>query len=1060
MSVQLSRVRLPQRRKDILRRVRLLDALHRNVHRKLTFVSAPAGYGKTALLLDFASGIEAAICWYSIGPDHIDLVSFAEHVIASFRQNFPGFGEDIVEMLTSATGSPDPYRLAAAFCDEFVRRVPDFCLLILDDFHFVGEAQAITSFVEALLDNLPDHVRLLIASRSVYGIPSANLFLRDELATIATRDLRFRPDELQTLVKQNYRLSLSSEQAATLAEVSDGWIVALLLATRALSSGAMPRLTGATEQIYSFLAQEVLDQLPDALRDLLFATAILDTFDDALAAYMLDAESASDLIRGLVERNLFLNQIETADGIAYQYHQLFAEFLQSRLRAVDPARASGLRRRAAEWFIARESWDEAVRHLLAAGDRMSAAALMDRVALPLYLGGHVRLLGKWVEALRTPPDILAHAPRLALSQAKILSDQGVYGDDCTHLLDLAEARLRSEGDSDQLANVILARGMIERFCGRWNEAFDLGRQAETLVGNSRTYRWYQTQRLQGVALGFMNDLDSAVRMLDTAAAGFRLLNQTQDLAEALNDLGIFHLQQGAIFPAQSCFLEVLEIRRNSGNSARLAAALNNAGYLDCQMGRYREAWMYYEEALHIAQTAKFERTTSEILNGRGDLLCDLEEWDLAQAAYSAARQISETAGNRRGLAYTYSGLSNLEALRGKFNEALFWLREAARYRNETPDSPAYQMSLGTIYLEMGQAALASETLNAALSRWDAPSRPTQEQTLAEFLLARAQYEEGQPPEALDWLKQSLQHAARLGYDQFLVVAGRRAKPLLDAASQAWPANRQIRSLIQRIDQFRVGLASVQAEPVPAEPARPMRLEIIGFGTARVRRDGDLIPATAWRSSGSRALFFYIADRGGAAKDDIALEFWPDFSAPRISSNLHATLWRVRNVIGRDVLVHENDRYKLAPHVAVWYDVAEFESLLKQAEGSEAIPDEQAEMWRQAVGLYEADYLTDILMDWTQRRRDQLQTRYLGALTGLAGWEMRRSRYRQAREWYERVVSIDPYHDQAYAGIMQSLIETGNLAEARATFIAYKRRLAADLDAAPSPLLQALYERTG
>src|SRR3972149_7257713 len=106
MTILLTKVRAPQRRKDVLRRVRLIDVLHQNLHRKLTFVSAPAGYGKTTLLVDFAADVDAIVCWYRISPEDNDLVQFVAHLIASFQQKVPKFGKTVEEKLHSTGGAP------------------------------------------------------------------------------------------------------------------------------------------------------------------------------------------------------------------------------------------------------------------------------------------------------------------------------------------------------------------------------------------------------------------------------------------------------------------------------------------------------------------------------------------------------------------------------------------------------------------------------------------------------------------------------------------------------------------------------------------------------------------------------------------------------------------------------------------------------------------------------------------------------------------------------------------------------------------------------------------
>jgi hypothetical protein len=183
---------------------------------------------------------------------------------------------------------------------------------------------------------------------------------------------------------------------------------------------------------------------------------------------------------------------------------------------------------------------------------------------------------------------------------------------------------------------------------------------------------------------------------------------------------------------------------------------------------------------------------------------------------------------------SYWGLSELERLRGNFNEAFHWLRESTRLRNETPDSPVYQLGMGAIYLDMGQGALAQPALESAVQTWKTLARPRQEQVRAEFLLAQACYEGGQQPQALEWLARALQHAAVLGYDQFLVSAGRRTPHLLDYANRVWPKNTQLQSLMQRIESFSPKLASLQETPPVAETRRAARLELFAFGAGAVR----------------------------------------------------------------------------------------------------------------------------------------------------------------------------------------------------------------------------------
>jgi ATP/maltotriose-dependent transcriptional regulator MalT len=1058
MAVILTKVRMPRRRKEVVRRVRLLDLLHRNLGRKLIFVSAPAGYGKTTLLVDFANDLEATICWYSIGADQSDLASFAEYLIAAFQQKFSNFGSGLSQVLHTSGAALDPISLATEFVNEMAIHVTDFCVLMLDDFHLVGEAPAITDFIEATLDHLPDQVRVVIAGRSFYGIPSVTLHVRDALATIGEKDLRFRADELQLLIRQNYRIQLPAEQAAQLAKVSDGWIVAILLATRSLERGELPRLERAKDQLYAFLAEEVLNQQPQPLQSLLLATAILDEFDEPLCNHLLETDSSEALLSELSGRNLFVTLTESGEAISYQYHHLFSEFLRDRLWRTAPERARALYLRAADWFAAREAWELAVRHRLAAGDREGAAHWMDRVAPALFIAGHAQLLSKWVDALAEAPDLRARAPRLMLSQASVLIDQSVFGDSLEQLLEIAERVFRNNGDDEQVANTLLLRGMARRYQSKSADAHTLALEAQSLLSDATGYRWYQSKRLEGICVGYLGNIDQAIANLEIAVAGFKRLEQIHDLAETLNDLGLIQFERGDMSEAQNCWLEVLEIRRKQGNRSTLALALNNVGYLFYQAGRYQQAWQVYEEALRISQSTKAVRTIAAILCGRGDLLRDLEEWEMAQAAYEAACDINQKINDREGLGYTYTSLADLERKRRNFNDALYWLREAVRHQNGRLSSSTYHTELGAIYLDMGQFDLAQQSLNQVIDSLRELPRPNQIQALAEFLLARTWFEAGKAKKALEPLANALRYSAQLGYDQFLVVAGRDAEQLLTYAAEAWPRQSQLRSLIQRINQFQPGLAGLSHHPATPEVVQPVHLELFAFGAGRIRHDGELIPNSNWVTNRGRALLFYLAERGRVTKEGILLDFWPDFSSDKASTNLHSTLWRVRKAIGRDVILFKDNLYQLSPSAVIWHDVSEFETQIKRAADNHLSFDERLETWRRAIALYEGDYLTDVFLEWANERRLELQKQYLLALMQAAGWELNRRRYSEARFLYEKAVACDPLRDDVCAGMMECLFHLESPAAARAYYLAYKKLLKDELGVDPPESLRLLFER--
>ncbi|MEX2161770.1 MAG: BTAD domain-containing putative transcriptional regulator [Anaerolineales bacterium] len=1069
MAILLTKVRPPQRRKDVLRRVRLIDILHQNLHRKLTFVSAPAGYGKTTLLVDFAADVDAIVCWYRISPEDNDLVQFVGHLVASFQQQVPQFGLDLQEKLNSAGGAPDAATLAVDFINEVEQKVGDFSLLVLDDYHLAGENQQIVDFVENFLEHLPDRLRILIGSRSVYGIPTANLYIRDELVTISADELRFRADELQKLVLQNYRIRLTDEQADEFAKRADGWIIAILLALRTMENGMLPRLSGGIQQVYEYLAEEVVSRQSEHLRDFMLATSILSDFNEGLCNYLLERKDAAVSLQALEDRNLFVSRTETSEGPSYRYHQLFSEFLQDYFGRTQKARLAELHRRAAEWHRGRKEWEAAIDHKLAAGDKEAAAAWIDKVTKDYYVTGRQALLARWVEVLGKAPDAQKAAPRLLLYHAKFLGNQSKFAE-WTKFLDIAEPAFKVEGDFVMLANVAITRGMAARFMGDYKEAIRLAGRAQTLLEKAskqpkRSVQWYQAERLKGLPTFFQGEAEEAIKFLKTAVGGFRRLASANasdqrsanlyDLAESLNDLGLVYINNGQLLEAQKAFQETLEIHvRRRSNLGAMASARNNIAYLHHQIGQYAEAWHEYSLALDHAQAANMARVQVAILNGQGDLLLDVGEADEAEKSYRSAFTLP---GEHPELVGSYAGLAKAERTKGHFSEAMNWLRKGASFKGGAMDPIEFALEMGNIYADMGQAELALKEFNKAMAGWPKQKAPKQPQVLAAFLAARAQFRKGRMAEADKLLQKAMEGAARLGYDQFLVAAARSREDFMELLAKHNPSG-QIKALAQRAAKFPAGKAALERKSAEAD-VKPIQIEVHAFGSGEIRVDGELLPAGAWRSSRARGLFFYILDHGKVRKEAIGLDFWPDFSSGKISSNFHATLWRVRQALGfKDSIIFEQDHYSLHPSIQVWYDVREFETYLGKSKEPGLASRERSELTKQAVDLYQGPFLQDIYMEWADRRREELRNLYVDALISLANLADSGKHYRDAKLLYEKILGVDPYRDEVHLSLMKCLVLSGAPSAAIAHFKDYRTMLRRDLNAEPMQELRKYYDQ--
>ena len=380
----------------------------------------------------------------------------------------------------------------------------------------------------------------------------------------------------------------------------------------------------------------------------------------------------------------------------------------------------------------------------------------------------------------------------------------------------------------------------------------------------------------------------------------------------------------------------------------------------------------------------------------------------------------------------------------------------ARVKGDSLALPIYQLYQGWLYLDMGQFELASESFTQALIN---EKEPQKEEALVAFLLARTYYKLNQKAQALVSLKDSLLWTAQLGYNHFLVVAAKEDIGFLRFALKESP-NSQLESFVKQVDNFELGFSAIRNQAQPIESV-DIHLDIQAFEFGRVRKNGELIPSSEWRSNGARALFYYIVDRKGIRKEDVALEFWPEFSPAKVSSNFHATLWRVRRALGhKDVIVYQSGLYKLNPEVTLWYDVDEFERNVELARDESMQMSERVSLWRNAIDLVANNFLDDIFMDWSDERRTQLQESYILVVRELAKWNFSQSRFDDARSLYEKILSIDPFQDQIHLDLMKCLVAEGSASAAKAHFKSYEELLVDELQTEPQDELRRYYEKIG
>ena len=425
---QLIRTKLcvPKLRSRIISRSRLVKLATAEPGVVLTLVSAPAGYGKTTLMVELSHVLGqsgAAIAWYALDSKDNDPNLFGSYLV-----------ECVGESLQIDTALTPVSRLLRSSAESNIENVlpaiinavaskDQNCLLLLDDYHFIN-APAIHSALTFLFDHLPGNMHIVIGSRSDPPLPLARLRARSQMAEIRAVDLRFTPDEATKFLNETMRLGLSPEAIAEIETSTEGWITGLQLAAlsitgRSESARFAPRFGGSNRYLVDYLLQEVFERQPAEIQKFLLHTSMLERLCGPLCDAVLSRQSGSDaILRRLEQANLFMISLDD-EGYWKRYHHLFRDFLRKRLEQSEPNRVPLLHRAASEWYASQNLLREAISHAFETRDWDYAASVVERHGMQMFMLSEISILRKWCE--RFPEDIFHTHPMLCILHGWALS---------------------------------------------------------------------------------------------------------------------------------------------------------------------------------------------------------------------------------------------------------------------------------------------------------------------------------------------------------------------------------------------------------------------------------------------------------------------------------------------------------------------------------------------------------------------------------------------------------------------------------------------------------------
>jgi LuxR family maltose regulon positive regulatory protein len=748
----------PARRAQLVARPRLAERLDTTLDagHRLTLVSAPAGFGKTTLLSDWLTHLEQSrtdirLAWLSLDDGDNDLARLLTHLVAALQS--VGLAVDSSALASLHTTS------TAAALTAIVNDVtsageqsPDKrWILVLDDYHAIV-ATDVHDAVTFLLDHLPDHLHLLMATRSDPPLPLARLRSRGQLTELRAADLRFTPAEAQEFLNRVMGLELTGSDVQALDERTEGWIAGLQLAALSLRGiperggieGFIEAFTGSNRFVIDYLADEVLARQPVRVRDFLLRTAVLDRLTGSLCDAVTGRADGTRTLEDLDRGNLFLVPLDDHRSW-YRYHHLFADVLRARLLAELPDLVPSLHRRAGDWYAAHDLVADAVRHALAAEDFGRAAYLMEDALPDLRRGRQDSLLLAWMRSL--PEPVLRRSPVLSIVSAwsRLMS-----GD-----LEAAENRL------DDAERALAAGAQDADLAAVWADTEDL----RTAPATISVYRASVAQARGDVA----GTVRHARHALDLARPEDHLVRGAGG-----GFLGLAAWAAGDVQQALSTFGEAVRSLHSAGNVVDELDSTVVLADMWVAAGLPGRARRLYEQALLSATRngEPFPRATADLYVGLAELDRELDDLDSAEARLETARVLGERGSITENRHRWSVAMAQVRATRGDHDTAGHLLdRAESMYRHGFyPDIRPIAAMKARVRIAAGDLAPAAEWAHdRGLSVEDDPDylHEYEHLTLARLLLAqdRAERSGGSPvAAALGLLDRLYAAAAAAGRD--------------------------------------------------------------------------------------------------------------------------------------------------------------------------------------------------------------------------------------------------------------------------------------------------------
>jgi LuxR family maltose regulon positive regulatory protein len=833
----LTKTYIPESRPDWIARPRLLARLDQIWQNRLGLISAPAGYGKTALLAQWVqsaqtSAGQACFAWLSLDENDNDPVRFWSYVLQALRGCPPlqTLGSAFLDALQPLSASPVEQVLPLLLNElaQFAQPV----LLILEDTQAL-QSGPVQNSLAFFVEHAPHNLHILLAGRVEPQLPLARYRARRQLVELHTQDLRFTSAETAEFFEAFGQICLADSDLEQVNRRTEGWIAGMQLAILSLEgqedkTQALLKLNGQDPYILDYLAEEILLRQPPLVQQFLLKTSLLERLNAPLCELLapeLDGTlfptgaSAEALLAYLERSHLFILPLDQR-RTWYRYHPLFAELLQVRLqKQASPAEICQLHQRAANWYASQGYPLEAFSQARAAGDFKLALQVYNTHFSSLVESGELATLLAWLKTF--PEDFLHTQPELCLGFAWVALYR-VRFEEAETWAGRAGQLLPNHPQAGLIDGQIKAlRATVAINRGQYEQAAQLSREALAQLDNAPSMMRALLYLNLGDASSHQNNFTASAQSFENALETLRPSQNSTLEVIVIGSLGHLYLQYGKLRQGEAILQQALTLEKASGKPLLACGkALIFLSRVYTQWHKLEQAHVYAQQAVtycqewgHTEHKLDAALNLAEVYQAQGRLqACQAQLEQVKKQLAGLERQNQPALRGRYALwinqLETWNHIEN-----GQFEAAAPWLEQSAGTAHFSTSPYHFSLACLKIKLHLAQGQAAQDAAQLEQMQALAQRLGWLPQAIdALNLLALLQQQTAQTQAAADTLSASLRLAQPEGFKRAYLKHGQAMAGLL---KQLPPLPAELAVYQQDL------LAAFTPGPAPVQPA-PVR----------------------------------------------------------------------------------------------------------------------------------------------------------------------------------------------------------------------------------------------